>query len=97
MKTLIKNKGIIATIMVLILATYLYNFFLNSEVVSVPDESSASNVGDDLLKIFEDLKAISLDQTLFSSKSYLLLTDFSMDIPQQATGRTNPFNVIGRD
>lgn len=97
MEMLTKNKGMIATIIILILGVFFYNSFFNSEAISIPDESSTLSVGNDLLKTFEDLKMVTLDQTLFSSKGYLLLTDFSMDIPQQATGRTNPFNIIGRD
>lgn len=94
---LIKNKGIIATVTIIVLVVFLYNSFFNSEIVSMSDESPATSIGNDLLKIYEDLKTVTLDRTLLSSEGYLLLTDFSMDIPQQATGRTNPFSVIGRD
>ncbi len=57
----------------------------------------ASGVGNDLLKIFDELQKVTLDQNLFSSPGYLELTDFSTSITPQATGRTNPFDVIGRD
>ena len=64
---------------------------------SISGESQVSGVGNDLLKIFDELQKVTLDQSLFSSSGYLELTDFSTSIAPQATGRTNPFDVIGRD
>ncbi|MDP3763105.1 MAG: hypothetical protein Q8Q92_00360 [bacterium] len=64
---------------------------------SVSGEPQASGVGNDLLKIFDELQKVTLDSSLFSSSGYLELTDFSTNITPQATGRTNPFDVIGRD
>ena len=63
----------------------------------VPDELSASSIGNDLLKMHRELQGVAFDQTLFSSPGYLGLTDFSVSIPEQTTGRPNPFDVIGRD
>jgi hypothetical protein len=97
MNMLTKNKGALLAVAIFILVMFLYNFLFKSEVISLPDESSASIVGDDLIKTFNELKAVTLDQSFFSSSKYLFLTDFSNSIPQQATGRSNPFNVIGRD
>ena len=92
-----KNKGIPITVTVFIVVMVVYNLFFKSETVSLPNESSALVIGDDLIKIFNQLQGVTLDQTLFSSPGYLLLEDFSNSIPAQATGRPNPFNVIGRD
>lgn len=97
MKTLSKNKGILAVVAILILTMYLYNLFFKSETTPAPNESSASSIGDDLLKMHGKLQKVTLDQSLFSSPGFLKLTDFSSSIPQQTTGRPNPFNVIGRD
>ena len=97
MKIFTKNKGIIAAIGIFILVIFSYNIFFKSEAVSLPDESSAASIGEDLIKTFNKLKAVTLDQSVFSSTGYLLLTDFSNSIPQQAIGRPNPFNIIGRD
>ena len=96
MKTLIANKGTLVSIIVFIMVIFLYNLF-KSETVSVPNELSASNIGNDLLKIHRELQRVTFDQTLFSSPSYLGLIDFSVSIPQQVVGRPNPFDVIGRD
>lgn len=97
MKVLAKNKGILAAVALFIAAMFLYNIFFKSEVVTTSSESSAFSVGDDLLKIRGELQEVTLDRTVFSSPGYLLLTDFSTAIPQQATGRSNPFDIIGRD
>ena len=92
-----KNKGILITVAVFIVVMLLYNFFFKSETVSLPNESSTVVIGEDLIKIFKQLQGVTLDQSLFSSAGYLLLQDFSNSIPQQAIGRPNPFNIIGRD
>ena len=97
MEILTKNKGILAAIAIFIVAILLYNLFFKSETLLVPSELSASSIGDDLLKIRGELQKVTLSRNIFSSPGYLLLSDFSTAIPQQTTGRPNPFNIIGRD
>lgn len=97
MKTLVNNKGMLAATFIFILVIFFYNIFFKSETIPESAELSASSTGDDLVKIFEELQAVTLDPTLFSSPGYLLLTDFSTAIPPQTTGRPNPFGVIGQD
>ncbi len=97
MKTLAKNKSMLAVIALFILMIFLYNLFFKPETVSIPSALSASSVGDDLLKIHRTLQGVTLDQTLFSARGYLFLTDFSTNIPPQTVGRSNPFDIIGRD
>lgn len=96
MKTIIANKGILALIGFFILAMFMYNSFFKTES-SLPNELEASNIGNDLLVMHENLKKVTFDQTIFSAPGYLFLNDFSIVIPQQAVGRPNPFNSIGRD
>lgn len=97
MKIFTKNRGILTITALFIAVMFLYNIFFKPEPSTVSPESSASNVGDDLLKMHEELQKVTFDQALFSSPGYLMLADFSTDIPPQATGRPNPFNTIGRD
>jgi hypothetical protein len=97
MNKLIKNKGILIALTLFILATFLYNIFYKSETTPLSSELSATNIGDELLKTHRDLQAVTLDRQIFSSHGYLLLTDFGTAIAPQATGRLNPFDVIGRD
>ena len=97
MKTLVANKGILVAVAVFVVVIFLYNTFFKPETITVPSELAASSIGNDLLKMHDELQRVSFDQSIFSSPSYLLLTDFSVDIPQQITGRPNPFNIIGQD
>ncbi|MFZ2484498.1 MAG: hypothetical protein WAX80_02305 [Minisyncoccia bacterium] len=97
MKTLIKNKIAISAVAIFILAMFLYNLFLKPSAVPPTSELSATSIGDDLLEIHKELQAVTLDRKVFSSTGYLSLVDFSTAIPQQTVGRSNPFNVIGRD
>lgn len=97
MKTIVANKGILAAVAIFIIAMFVYNLFFKSEASTIPSELSASSIGDDLLQMHEDLKKVTFDQAIFSSTGYLLLTDFSVDVPEQTTGRPNPFDIIGRD
>lgn len=97
MKTLIKNKSLLAAIIIFVVGMFVYNSYFKLEVIPESDESSATVVGDDLLKIHKELKLVALDRTVFSSLGYLLLTDFSIKVESQPTGRSNPFDIIGRD
>lgn len=97
MNMLKKNKGTLSAIAIFVVVIFLYKFFFESETLAIPSELPASNIGDDLIKIHEELQAVTLNRTIFSFPSYLLLTDFSIAIPQQPIGRSNPFNIIGRD
>ncbi|MDO8729303.1 MAG: hypothetical protein Q7K26_05480 [bacterium] len=92
-----QNKGTLAAIVIFIVVMFLYKLFFKSENIAIPSELSASSIGEDIIKIRGELQAVTLDQSVFSSHGYLLLTDFSTAIPQQITGRPNPFNIIGRD
>lgn len=96
MKKLAANKGILLAILLFIFLILIYKLFIQTDSVLVNDLES-STIGNDLLKIHSDLQKVTFDQSLFSSPSYVDLTDFSTIIPEQATGRQNPFDIIGRD
>lgn len=97
MKTLLENKGVLAIVAILVLGMFLYSILFKSNALSIPSELPAVAVGDDLLKMHKELQSVVLDQALFSSTGYLFLSDFSTSIPQQATGRSNPFDLIGSE
>lgn len=97
MATLAKNKIILAAVAIFILAMFLYNLFLSPEAISFPSEVPAASIGDDLIKIHDELQQVTLDKSIFSAKGYLELTDFSTAIPPYTPGRSNPFDIIGRD
>ena len=97
MKKLTENKGIFGAVAVFILVIFLYNVFFKTDSDVAPSELEATSIGDDLLKIHADLQKVTFDQALFTSPSYVGLTDFGVSIPEQAVGRSNPFDIIGRD
>lgn len=97
MKIISDNKGILGLVALFIMVMFFYNLFIRQAIIAAPTESPVSSIGDELVKIQKELQATTLDRELFSSSEYLLLTDFSVSIPQQPTGRPNPFDIIGRD
>ncbi|MEK7177034.1 MAG: hypothetical protein AAB719_01960 [Patescibacteria group bacterium] len=97
MKTLSQNKTIIGAIAVFITLILLYNVFLKADPELIPDELAASTIGEDLIRTHAELQRVTLDTALFSSPNYQRLVDFNLTIPAQPTGRTNPFDIIGRD
>lgn len=96
MKTFVNNKAILAILGVLAVGMLLYSFLLGKDPVPTTGDLFASEIGTDLLKTRQKLQEVVLDRNIFSDDKFLQLSDFSADIPEQAIGRTNPFNVIGR-
>jgi hypothetical protein len=97
MEMITKNKGTLIAIVVFILVIFLYNVFIKSDTLEIPSETSAASVGDDLIQLHERLRKVTLDKSIFTSAGYLQLIDFTTDIATQPVGRTNPFDIIGRD
>ena len=98
MNTLSKNKGTILGGIIIVLAAVAYNmFFATGAIPPVPSELEAAGIGEDLRRMHSELQSVTLDRTLFTSQEFLYLEDYSLEVPAQPTGRTNPFDVIGRD
>ena len=95
MNTLYQNRKSVIAIVVLLLA-----FFFGS-MLFAPDSSApvaeVADPGEDLLSVAQELSNINFDQGLFQKPGYRSLVDWSAPIPAQPTGRTNPFEIIGRD
>ena len=60
-------------------------------LTSTSTATPTSQVSKELLATIGDLKAITLDNSIFSDAAYTSLVDFHIDIPLQPFGRTNPF------
>lgn len=95
MQALLKNKMTVGFVLLLLVVWLGYRQFSNS-ATSLAEEGSALSVGQDLLDMANRLSAAELSQELLSDRSYIFLNDFSLPIPQQSFGRTNPFDLIGR-
>ncbi len=91
------NKGILMVVIIFVLVMVLYKIFLRPDTALIPDESLATSIGDDILSLRTELEKVNFDSTLFSTPGYLGLIDLTVSIPNLPVGRTNPFEVIGRD
>lgn len=95
MSSLFKSKGFLGLIFIFILVMFVYNTFLKT-ATPAGENDSALVVGQDLIKLSDDLSKAQLSQELFTLPGYVYLTDFSAPIPQEPLGRVNPFDIIGR-
>ncbi len=97
MSSLSKNKGTILGAIIIILCMVAYNVFFSSDTASIPlpSEIEAVQTGEELRRMQSELQAVRLDRSLFSSQGFNYLEDYSLEVPQQETGRPNPFSVIG--
>jgi capsular polysaccharide biosynthesis protein len=95
MKSLTKNMPLILTILILVLAFYVYNSFFRSDAIFTADPS-VQIIGADIVSTYNNLQSVNLDQKLFESKGYTNLTDFGSVLSTQPIGRTDPFDQIGR-
>ncbi len=96
MQALFKNKAFLAIVILFIIGAFAYRMFSPNTGPDLEGESALS-IGKDLIDLSAQLSRAQLSQTLFSSPSYIMLTDFTAPIPQQSLGRNNPFDIIGRD
>lgn len=97
MKALQNNKGIIAAIIVFILAIFSYNYFFKSKPGEAEAGVAKESVGQDVLELNANLQTVTLDRTLFGTTAYKSLIDFSSELPPPSVGRHNPFGSIGND
>ncbi|MFH1473074.1 MAG: hypothetical protein ABIF06_01515 [bacterium] len=97
MKLLFKNKTILLAFLIFILVLFFYSSFLKSEPQGFVIDESVKDIGADLVETYNDLQSVTLNQKLFSSQAYTRLIDFGTNIPERPAGRTNPFDLIGRD
>lgn len=92
-----KNKGLVLGSLLLVLFLVVYNLFLRPLSFFSAGNPATPSIGPELVKMSQELSAVTLDRTLFSSPGFLLLSDMSVEVSPQVVGRPNPFNIIGRD
>jgi len=97
MKTLKNNKTLLLVVLLVIVFIAMYKMLFKSDLGDLSPDPVSQSVGDEVLTMFNSLKQVQFDSSVFSTPSFLLLTDFSTEIPQQNTGRRNPFDTIGRN
>jgi len=99
---ILKNKfiGALAVIVVLFV-TYTYFFVepdtgavLSSSNSIVAPDSEGDDIGDDILALLVDLKAIDLNRAVLDDTVFRSLNDFSIPISPKPQGRPNPFAPV---
>ncbi|MBI1974673.1 MAG: hypothetical protein HYS51_02420 [Candidatus Zambryskibacteria bacterium] len=56
-----------------------------------------ADIDKDLLSILNRLKEVTLEKNIFSDSAFSQLSDFSVNLSSQDTGRPNPFERLERD
>ena len=93
--TIIKRYQNIIMIAVIVIAAFIaYSYFFAPKDEAVLTQESAttqSDVDKELIALLFELKAISLDDAIFSNPQFQSLQDFSQTLVPEPVGRTNPF------
>jgi len=55
----------------------------------------AQLVSDRILVLLNEIDNLEIDTSLFESSVYKSLTDYTITIPEESVGRTNPFAPVG--
>ncbi len=93
MKFINDNKSTFTLAVIVVLVLFVYSMFFSTPNI---DTTTATNAGEDLVKISNNLSKATLGRELFNQTSYKLLNDFSTPLTPEASGRSNPFAPIGQ-
>lgn len=93
-----KSKTLILATAIIITAFIGYSLFFTGETddlaLVLPQDANQNQTGRDLLALFAELSALSLNPAVLSNPVFVSLEDFSREIPSEPSGRTNPFAPI---
>ena len=100
-----KYKNILIAVIIAVVVFFLYTRFFRSSEGDINSLLVASQggtvqeiaIGKEFLAILLELRSLSLDDSLFEDRSFLILQDFSQEVSPQPSGRPNPFLNIGDD
>ncbi len=109
MKTVIRNIIILAVVVVL--GVWGYSAFFKKDATApsnglvttagtptVAEGGDGGTVSSEFLALLLNIRSIKLDDSIFTSKAFMSLQDFSRPIPPDTNpGRQNPFAPIGSD
>lgn len=93
----IKNIAIIGAIVIAAFVVYVL-FFVHKEepVLSGTPTTASTAVDQDLVAILFELKAITLNDDIFSNPVFRSLVDFGQELVPEPVGRVNPFAPLGQ-
>lgn len=91
-------QNIAFVVVALIIAFVAYTYLFTGKVTPILTEQTISPVASadqDLISLLLQLKAITLDESIFSDQTFTGLEDFSRELIPEAVGRENPFAPLG--
>ncbi len=91
----LKSSLIIVAIIVIALIAYFYykgnGSSSNSTSLLTQTSTDSSIIGSQILGLLNQIQSLRIDASLFADPGYQTLRDFSVAIPPENVGRTNPF------
>lgn len=100
MNLFVRYRTTLVVIALIIAAFLAYSFFFAGKeeaVLSQSGEAENAVVENELIALLLELKALKLDDSIFSSSAFQSLQDFSQALVSEPVGRSNPFAPLGSD
>lgn len=96
-----QNQTAILVIVIIIIAFFAYTYFFtgndeSNAVLQTEQVSEVTPADQDLISLLLELKAITLDEAIFSDPTFRSLQDFSQELVNEPVGRVNPFAPLGQ-
>ncbi len=88
------RKSTIIVVLVIVaagIAYFYYEGFPSPDSSSLQASSDEASVGTQVLDLLNQIRSLKIDTSLFSDPAYLTLRDYTVQIPPENVGRTNPF------
>jgi hypothetical protein len=93
-----RYQNLIIIGLIIIAAFFAYSFFFAAKpeaALSSTAPTASNSVDQDLITLLLQLRAIKLDNSIFTNPVFTSLQDFSQALVPEAVGRTNPFAPLG--
>lgn len=92
-------KTIAISIILVVLAAVAYFYYngkpsSSSSVLSSQDAEGEGDASMRMMSLFNQIKSLHIDTSLFKDSGYQTLRDYSTPIPTESVGRSNPFAPI---
>lgn len=95
MNASLKNIAVVLVALSLVFLGYYFYSQTDSTSLSLGSSAVSADLFADVQKYEErrnQLNSIKLDTTIFTDQLFMSLTGYSREIPEQTTGRNNPFD-----
>ena len=98
-----KTKQIIIATIIIVIAFVVFKVFFSNSGTTIDNSLITDKVvmtgpadGQVILTLLENLKKVTLDESIFADVIFTSLVNFERPIEQQPIGRQNPFLPIGQ-